>query len=127
MTQLFLALGLLSRLVWEPPAANAEAAALDSIREYRARMTHETNDRLRATSFYSLVSAVSEHKFRVTTPSETDELARLMTDMLDHDPYPVLRWRAADFLAEHPNPLATEALRKKLPKTDRTSRCRQSR
>jgi len=73
-------------------------------------MTHETNDRLRATSFYSLVSAVSEHKFRVTTPSETDELARLMTDMLDHDPYPVLRWRAADFLAEHPNPLATEAL-----------------
>ena len=99
-------------------AVTAAEGAVDSIRTYAGRIAAERDDRSRTTLVYEVTDALEQGRIRITTAAEADTLARFLARLLE-DPYELVRWRAAEFLARHAHPVAADALVKAARNHDR--------
>lgn len=92
------------RALVESVASGAAAVALlDSI-------AAAPSESLQTKVFYRFLSGLESGGLRITTPAEARRLAECMAQILVRDTSAVLVWQAAEMLAKHPHPAATEAL-----------------
>jgi hypothetical protein len=75
-----------------------------------AEISEAKDDKTRTDLFYKLLERIERRSLRLQSRAEGAELARFCADLMERDSCERIRWRAADFLARYPHPVAADAL-----------------